>query len=49
MGVAYVRRFSLIQGTCRYKIFECAVYGLGVLGKETLASIEVECQILLSR
>ncbi len=35
MGVAYVRRFSLIQGTCGYKIFECAMYGLGVLGKKT--------------
>ncbi len=49
MGVAYVMRFSLIQGTCGYKIFECAIYGLGVLAKKTLASIEVECQILLSR
>ncbi len=34
MAVAYVRRFSLIQGMRGYKIFECAMYGLGVLGKK---------------
>ncbi len=34
MAKAYVRRFSLIKGTCGYKIFECVMYGLGVLGKK---------------
>ncbi len=34
MAVAYVGRFSLIQGTRGYKIFECAMYGLGVSCKK---------------